>query len=53
MLAHAQKKSPYPAQTLPALKSRRQGKVLQEARPFLASEERIPSRRLPQMISRQ
>ena len=49
MLAHAQKKSPYPAQTLPALKSRRQGKVLQETRP----EERIPSRRLPQMISRQ
>ena len=47
------KEEPLPSTNATSFESRRQGKVLQETRPFLASEERIPSRRLPQMISRQ
>ena len=35
------------AQTLSSWKSPRQGTALQATRPFLASEEQIPSRRIP------
>ena len=47
------KEEPLPSTNAASFEKSPPGKVLQETRPFLASEEQIPSRRLPQMISRQ